>query len=132
MPHSPLFARKCSGTANATQCIAARITAADGTGFTTGSVTIAPPSAGIVPSNYTLVLTPVGGGASVTVTCTTPASCPVTGLQNSRTYTVSGTSNMPDGSTIPLNTDSLTTLDPPICWVRGGETDCDRVATHQP
>lgn len=87
-------------------------------GLTTGLVVIAPPLAGLTPSNYTLVLTPVGGGSPVVVTCTTPAGCRISGLQPGTTYTVSGNSNMPDGSTVPLNTDTLTTLDAPACWVR--------------
>ena len=65
-----------------------KITAAAATSPYAGTVTIAPP-AGTQPTNYTVTLMPVDGGASITVTCTTPASCPVTGLDPGTTYLVS-------------------------------------------
>jgi len=54
----------------------------------TGTVTVSPPS-GTQPTIYTVILAPVEGGPTVTVTCTTPTSCPVTGLDPGTTYLVS-------------------------------------------
>ena len=50
---------------------------------------IAPPPTGPQPTNYTITLTPVGGGAPITVTCSTPSNCPITGLSPDTTYLVS-------------------------------------------
>ena len=66
-----------------------KITDTNATSPYAGTVTIAPP-AGTQPTNYTVTLTPVDGGPTITVTCTTPASCPVTGLDPGTTYLVSG------------------------------------------
>ena len=55
---------------------------------TTGTVVIAPPPTGSQPTNYTVTLTPVTGGTPVTVTCSTPSSCPVTGLTPDTLYLV--------------------------------------------
>jgi hypothetical protein len=52
-------------------------------------VSIAPPPTGPQPTNYTVTLTPVDGGAPITVICSTPTSCPVAGLSPDTTYLVS-------------------------------------------
>lgn len=54
-----------------------------------GTVTITPAPSGPQPTNYTLTLTPVDGGSPITVTCSTPSRCPVTGLDPGTTYLVS-------------------------------------------
>ena len=55
---------------------------------TDGTVVIAPPAEGPLPTNYTVTLTPVGGGSPITVTCSTPSNCPVPGLTPDTTYLV--------------------------------------------
>lgn len=116
VPGTPPPLSLFNGTVNITICTGAVMTSADATGLTTGVIVIQPPGSGTQPSNYTLVLTPVGGGPNVTLVCSTPDTCTATGLQPGTTYTVDGTSNFPDGSTIPLNSLTLTTMDMPNCW----------------
>ena len=64
------------------------ITDTNGTSPFTGTVSIAPPPTGAQPTNYTVTLTPIDGGEPITVTCSTPTSCPVTGLLPDTTYLV--------------------------------------------
>ena len=64
------------------------ITDTSATSPTSGKVVIAPPSAGPLPTNYTVTLTPVDGGSSITAACTTPTSCPISGLMPDTTYMV--------------------------------------------
>ena len=66
-----------------------RITDTAATSPFAGTVSIAAPASGPQPTNYTVTLTPIDGGAPITVTCSTPASCPVTGLTPDTTYLVS-------------------------------------------
>jgi hypothetical protein len=56
---------------------------------TAGTVVIAPPPTGPQPTNYTVTLTPIDGGAPITVICSTPSNCPVAGLAPDTTYIVS-------------------------------------------
>jgi hypothetical protein len=51
-------------------------------------VVIAPPATGPQPTNYTVTLTPIDGGEPIAVICSTPTSCPVTGLSPDTTYLV--------------------------------------------
>jgi len=79
---------------------------------TTAAVTIEPPTSGPVPANYTVTLTPVGGGSPITVTCVNPDDCPITGLTPDTTYTASAVGNLPGGGTTPASgTASITTPD---------------------
>ena len=64
------------------------ITDTNATSPFTGTVSIAPPATGPQPTNYTVTLTPVDGGSPITVICSTPSSCPVTGLDPGTTYLV--------------------------------------------
>ena len=64
------------------------ITDTSATSPTSGTVVIAPPAVGPLPTNYTVTLTPVDGGSPITVVCTTPSSCPVSGLAPDTTYIV--------------------------------------------
>jgi hypothetical protein len=85
-----------SGTASITtpddgsdsQTASPAITDSRATSPTAGTVVIAPPAEGPLPTNYTVTLTPVGGGSPITVTCSTPSSCPVPGLTPDTTYLV--------------------------------------------
>lgn len=80
------------------------------TGPTSGQVTITPPSSGTLPANYTVTLTPVGGGSPVVVVCFNPAKCPVPGLTPDTTYAVTAVGTLPGGGTSPASgTASLTT-----------------------
>ena len=63
------------------------IASALATGATTGMVVITPPT-GPQPTNYTVTFTPIGGGNPITIVCSTPASCPVTGLAPDTAYLV--------------------------------------------
>ena len=65
------------------------ITSINATSPFAGTVSILPPPTGPQPTNYTVTLTPVDGGDPITITCTTPSSCPVTGLSPDTTYLVS-------------------------------------------
>ena len=66
-----------------------KITDTNSTSPFSGTVSIAPPATGPQPTNYTVTLTPVGGGPPITVVCSTPSSCPVSGLSPDTTYLVS-------------------------------------------
>ena len=86
------------------------ITTAVPSGPTTGSVTIKPPPSGPHPTNYTVTLTPAGGGSPIVVTCANPDNCPVTGLTPDTTYAVTAVGNLPGGGTTPpTGTASITT-----------------------
>ena len=86
------------------------LTTATPTSPTSGQVTIEPPTSGPQPSDYTVTLTPVGGGSPITVTCTNPVDCPITGLTPDTTYTASAVGNLPGGGTTPASgTSSLKT-----------------------
>ena len=69
--------------------VSPKITDTKATSPFAGTVSIAPPPSGPQPTNYTVTLTPIDGGAAVVVTCSTPSSCPVTGLDPGTTYLVS-------------------------------------------
>ena len=60
---------------------------AEPTGPTSAEVSVTPPPGGPW-SSYDVTLCPIGGPASecVTTKCTTPASCPVTGLNPDTSY----------------------------------------------
>ena len=80
-----------------------KITDTNATSPFSGTVSIAPPATGPQPTNYTVTLTPVDGGSPITVVCSTPSSCPVSGLSPDTTYLVSlragsGTHPPGDGS----------------------------------
>ena len=64
------------------------ITDTSATSPTSGTVVIAPPAVGPLPTNYTVTLTPIDGGSPITVVCTTPSRCPVSGLTPDTTYMV--------------------------------------------
>jgi len=76
-----------TGGANGTAA-APTITDTNATSPFSGTVSIAPPATGPQPTNYTVTLTPVDGGSPITVICSTPSSCPVTGLDPGTTYLV--------------------------------------------
>jgi len=78
---------------------------------TTATVAITPPPAADGPwPSFKVTACPIGGGACITTSCTTPASCPLTGLTPDTTYAVTALGVRPDGSTSPpSNEDIITT-----------------------
>jgi hypothetical protein len=68
---------------------------------TTAIVGIEPPTSGPLPVNYTVTLTPVGGGTPIVVTSPTPI-VDFSGLAPGTTYTVAASAKLPDGSTVPV------------------------------
>jgi len=88
----------------------------EATSPTTANVVVTPPTGGPW-EKYEVKLCPVGGPASgcVTVTCTTPSSCPVTGLTPETSYVTTAVAIKPDGTrSPPSNEDIFTTPGMPI------------------
>lgn len=77
---------------------------------TSATVAITPPPAADGPwPSYKVTACPVGGGACITTTCTTPASCPLTGLTPGTTYAVTAQGVRPDGTTSPPSDEDIIT-----------------------
>ena len=68
------------------------------TGPGSASVDISPSSSGVT-GPYTLVATPIGGGQPITVTCSVPYDCSLSGLAPGATYNVTATATTASGST---------------------------------
>ena len=60
------------------------------------------PAAGVT-GPYTLVASPLGGGAPITVTCSVPADCILTGLAPGTTYKVTSTATDAFGQPTPAS-----------------------------
>ena len=72
------------------------------TGPGSASVDVSPSLSG-VSGPYTLTATPIGGGQPITVTCSVPYDCSLTGLAPGTPYEVSATATTASGFTTPAS-----------------------------
>ena len=75
------------------------------------SVDISPSTSGET-GPYTLVATPIGGGQPITVTCSMPYDCSLTGLAPGTTYDVTATATTASGQ--PTAASAPTTITVPL------------------
>ena len=77
---------------------------------TAANVTISPLPAEDGPwPSYNITLCPIGGGTCLEVSCTTPANCPVTGLQPDTTYVTTVEGVRENGTTSPPSHEAMLT-----------------------
>ncbi len=82
-------------------CSSPAVASATPDGPTNGTVVITPPANTTSPvDRYELTLVPEDGSPTVLVNCTTPASCPVTGLLSCTNYTVTVVAVLQSGATL--------------------------------
>ena len=94
-------------------CSSPSIVNAFPTSPTTATVTLNPPENTSVPvANYTLSVVPAGSSSELTVTCTDPTNCHLTGLTPSVTYTLTATATLTDGSTTPRSAPATLAMPP--------------------
>ena len=71
-------------------------------------VDVSPTSSGVT-GPYTLTATPIGGGTPITVTCSVPYDCKLTGLAPGTTYDVTATATTASGQPTPPSAPQIIT-----------------------
>ena len=108
---APRACLPCPASCHIPACRAPSIASAAATSPTTATVTINPPPTIAAPvASYTLTAVPTGGAQALSVTCTDPTNCQLTGLTPFVTYTLTATATLTDGSTTPASAPAQLTM----------------------